>query len=154
MQLSNTQLDTPPEVIDLSRNDEAVVFSDGEEDINVAADAGIPPKTLQYETEMYKYLAALYGTNLKTVPENRDLSYGGQTHKLNSFHYRGSSRVRDAISTGRANTKLAYIDVGDDQTVIYRWEIMGCLTTQMRYKVTDHDLFFTTTICTIIISTN
>ena len=79
-------------------------------------------------------LAELYG-NFKTAPESVDIDYGGETHTLNSFHYRGNSRVRDVTNTSRASAKKAYIDINDTKEIIYRWEIMGCLTTLMRYKV-------------------
>ena len=39
-------------------------------------------------------LAGLFG-NFKTAPESVDIDYGGETHALNSFHYRGNSRVRE-----------------------------------------------------------
>jgi hypothetical protein len=128
--ISVTEAD--PSIIDLrdSVSDEEV----DTEDVEVAADACIPIEILKQEAKTYMALAELYG-NFKTAPESVDIDYGGETHTLNSFHYRGNSRVRDVTSTGRASAKKAYIDINDTKEIIYRWEIMGCLTTLMRYKV-------------------
>ena len=116
--------------IDLSLDEE------DEDDFNTANDVTFPRETLKYEAETCLYLSALYGSDLKSVPESRDLNYGGQTHKLNSFHYKGNSRARDTSAEyNRANGKKAYIDISDNTPVIYRWEIMGCLTTHLKYKV-------------------
>jgi hypothetical protein len=116
--------------IDLSLDEE------NEDDFNTALDAKIPTATLKYEAETSVYLSALYGTNLKSIPESRDLNYGGKTHKLNSFHYRGSSRAQDTnVESSRTNGKKAYIDTADDTPIIYRWEVMGCLTTHLKHKV-------------------
>ena len=119
-----------PSIIDLrdSVSDEEV----DTEDVEVAADACIPVEILKQEAKTYMALAGLYG-NFKTAPESVDIDYGGETHTLNSFHYRGNSRVRDVTSTGRASAKKAYIDINDTKEIIYRWEIMGCLTTLTRY---------------------
>ena len=125
-----TSLTAP--IIDLRDSD-----SDDEvdtEDVDVASDACIPIEILKNEAKTYMSLAELYG-NFRTAPASVDIDYGGETHKLNSFHYRGNSRVRDATSTGRASSKKAYIDENDTKDIIYRWEIMGCLTTMMKYKV-------------------
>ena len=123
--------ETEPSIIDL-RDDYVSDNVDIEDDIDVAADACIPNAVLKEEAKIYTYLAELYGKNVEMNP--RQLTYGVEMHTLNSFHYRGSSRVRDVTST-RANAKKAYIDVNDTAEIIYRWEIMGCLTTQMKYKV-------------------
>jgi hypothetical protein len=48
------------------------------EDVDVAADANIPSEVLKREAQTYTFLAALYGGNVNTVPESRDLVYGQQ----------------------------------------------------------------------------
>jgi hypothetical protein len=77
--------------IDLSLDEE------DEEDCNTANDIKLPSATLKYETETCLYLSALYSSTLKSVPENRELNYGGQTHILSSFYYKGSSSLEPEI---------------------------------------------------------